>query len=51
MHLSTPTITWTDKVNVESWQLVTAILDEGDGLILCEWHNSHLESEIVEFSL
>jgi hypothetical protein len=26
-----------DEVSWLSWQLITAICDEGDGLILCEW--------------
>jgi hypothetical protein len=29
----------TDEVNRESWQLITAIHDEGDGLILGKWHS------------
>jgi hypothetical protein len=28
-----------DEVSGESWQLVNAIHDESDGLILCEWHS------------
>jgi NO-binding membrane sensor protein with MHYT domain len=28
-----------DEVNRESWQLITAIRDEGDGLILGKWHS------------
>jgi hypothetical protein len=28
-----------DEVSGESWQLVNAVHDESDGLILCEWHS------------
>jgi deoxycytidylate deaminase len=28
-----------DEVSGELWQLVNAIHDESDGLILCEWHS------------
>jgi hypothetical protein len=27
-----------DEVSTESWQLVTAIYDKGDGLTLCDSH-------------
>jgi hypothetical protein len=33
--LSTPNFR-TDEVNGQSWQLITAICNEGDGLTLCE---------------
>jgi hypothetical protein len=35
IFLSTPNF-GTDEVNGQSWQLITAICDEGDGLTLCE---------------
>ncbi len=55
-----------DEVSGEWWQLITAIHDEGDGLMLCDLHtqgydctcshfcfghNSCIQSIIVEFSL
>jgi hypothetical protein len=29
-----------DEVRGQTWQLVIAVHDEGDGLILCEWWSS-----------
>jgi hypothetical protein len=36
-----------DEVNGDSWQLVTAIHDEGDGLILCYTHEVIAEFILV----
>jgi hypothetical protein len=35
-HLYLHPLLGVDKVSVESWQLVSTIHDEGDGLIICE---------------
>jgi len=38
-HLYLHPLLGVDKVSAESWQLVNTIHDEGDGLIICEWHS------------
>jgi hypothetical protein len=50
IHLSRPTIRtyWNQW---ESWQLITGINDEGDGLTLCEWLSHKVMTTLIRVML
>ncbi len=40
-----------DEVSRDSLQIVTAIYDEGDGLVLCGWHSQGYDLALIHVML